>query len=154
MPLDLDALILPTKNSASGNKPPKNRVSRRIESKVTLPPAMVQLIPQARNTFSKVKEAREALRGRAESLLDQLELIIKDAHANGEFEIAIEGIKWLIEHMPPDEDGVTILSPSIDKVKLGEKTSGPTINVGFALGGIVNSKALPPAKVIDIKPED
>lgn len=101
--------------------------------------------------FSKVKQAREALRERANEILDGYLELIKTAQAAEEFQVAAEGYQFLLKHMPKDEEGNLLLEPPIDKGP-GGKTGpvGPTIQIGIALGP---RPTLPPADVIDIEHE-
>lgn len=103
--------------------------------------------------FSKVKEARSALAAKALALFEGYEALIKEAIANQEFEVAAQGFQYLLDHMPKDEEGITLLDPSVDKVQKKVSGGGPTIKIGIAVGGLPNNKELPPA-VIDITPED
>jgi hypothetical protein len=104
--------------------------------------------------FSKVKEAREALASKSIELFDTYMVLIKEALAAQEFDVAQRGLQFLMEHIPKDEDGVTFLDPSIDKSdKTSKGPSGPVIKIGFALGGISPQKELPTA-VIDVTPEE
>lgn len=106
--------------------------------------------------FPKVVEARAALADKALELFTMYEQLIKDAIAAEEYDTAKQGLEFLIKHMPssPDEGGM--LDPSVD---LGPQQSQkalpgvPQIRIGVAIGGMPESKALPPA-VIDVTPED
>lgn len=99
--------------------------------------------------FPRVKEAREALRDRAIEILESYIAVIAEARAAGDFESATKSLQWLIEHMP-EEDGSHMVDISIDKPKQVEAGKGPTIQIGFALGGLGNQKTLPAA--IDVTP--
>jgi hypothetical protein len=101
--------------------------------------------------FPKVKEAREALRGRAIEILESYIAVIAEARAAGDFETATKSLQWLIEHMP-EEDGGRMVDISVDKPKQIEASKGPSIQIGIALGGTSNQKTLPAA--IDITPEE
>lgn len=103
--------------------------------------------------FSKVKEAREALKDKALDLFEQYQSLIRDAIAAQDFETASKGLQFLMEHMPKDDDGTTLLESSVDKPKVIENKGGPTIQIGFSLGGINTPKELPPS-VIDITPAE
>ncbi len=98
--------------------------------------------------FPKVKAAREKLAARAQELIDLQFKIIKDAMKAEKFEVAASANQWMIEHLP-SEDGVTILDQGIDKPKVVEAKTGPSINIGFALGGMPQ-KALPAVVEVDI----
>lgn len=105
--------------------------------------------------FSKVKEAREAISAKALDLFNTYETLIKDAIAAQDFETASKGLQFLMEHMPKDEDGVSLLETSVDKVaKIEKGSSGPTIKIGIALGGVTAQKELPPAAIIDVEPSN
>lgn len=101
--------------------------------------------------FSKVKQAREALREKALELFEGYMVLIKDAHAAQEFEVAADGYQFLMKHLPKDEEGLTLLDAPVDKItkELGPK--GPTIQIGIALGPKVEPRALPP---IDIEVDE
>lgn len=103
--------------------------------------------------FPRVKEAREALKDKALELHDLYMKIIQGAIHQGDMETAMKATQWLLEHMP-NEDGVSMVDISVDKPKQVEGKQGPSINIGFALGGITERKALPPAITIDVDPND
>lgn len=103
--------------------------------------------------FSKVKEAREALKDKALELYEQYDLAIKDALASQQFDVALAAMQWLMEHMPAEADGTKIIDISVDKPKQIKEGGAPVVQIGFKLGGI-DQVALPPANVIDIAPED
>jgi hypothetical protein len=100
--------------------------------------------------FSSVKKAREALKERANELLDIQIAIIKGAMSKGDYETAAKANQFLMEHIP-DEDGTRMIDQSVDKPKQLEAKLGPSINIGFAIGGINQPKELPPA-VIEAEP--
>ena len=97
--------------------------------------------------FSKVLAAREALQRRAEKWAEDYDKLIEIAKKKGEVEAGTKAIQWAYEHMPAD-NGVTVIDQSIDKVRVSEGSSGPTIKIGFALGGLTPSKQLPPAPTV------
>lgn len=100
--------------------------------------------------FPRVIEAREALASKALDLFELCEQIIRDAHANGEFEVALKGVQHLMEHMPKEE-GKTLLEASVDKAIQEGGQKGPLIQIGIALGPANQIKALPPSsEVIDV----
>lgn len=99
--------------------------------------------------FPKVKEAREALKEKALELYEQYDKVIKLAIASEQLDVALEAMQFLMKHMPA-QDGAGMLDISIDKPKQVESKSGPQINIGFALGGIDDQKALPPTTVVDV----
>lgn len=96
--------------------------------------------------FPKVAQAREALKERAIEVLETYLAVIAEARAAGEFDVATRSLQWLMEHMPSADDGVKIIDQSIDKPKI-EAPSGPSINIGFALGGMGEQKSLPPVTI-------
>lgn len=103
--------------------------------------------------FPKVKEAREALAAKALELFDNYMNMIKEAQAAGDYEVANEGYQFLMSHMPKDEDGQTLLEPSVDaKKELAKGSAGPTIQIGIALGS--KPKELPQAHVIEVDPDN
>lgn len=101
--------------------------------------------------FPKVREAREALKAKALELHTSYMTIIQAAIDKGDLETAMKATQWLIEHMPR-EDGETMVDISVDKPKQVETRQGPSVNIGFALGGIADTRALPPAVTIDVEP--
>ena len=103
----------------------------------------------SRNPFPRVREAREALAARALELFELQMQIARDALANGEFEQANKAVQFLMEHMPKDSEGNTLLDPSVDKVQVKQGPTGPTIQIGIALGS-KQIKALPSVEVIDV----
>ena len=105
-----------------------------------------------RDYFPRVREAREALKEKALELYEMHVRIIQEALDAKEFETAAQANQWLMEHMPAD-DGITMIDISIDKPKQVNPATGPTIQIGFALGGIDKPKELAPI-VIDIDPND
>lgn len=121
---------------------------------------MPKPLPVKRVYFPRVVEARQALQARAEKWADDYNKII-EAAMKRDLEVAAKAIQWAFEHMPADE-GVTVIDQSVDKPKPTDGTSGPTIKIGFALGGLASPLALPPAsepvqpalEVIDEEPEE
>lgn len=83
--------------------------------------------------FPRVREAREVLRERAVDLLAKYELIIDQAIKDGKLEVAAEHVQWLLEHTAA-EDGERIIDPSAAKPKEIQGSTGPTIQIGIALG--------------------
>lgn len=102
--------------------------------------------------FSTVKEAREALAAKSLELFEQYQTLIKEAIAAQQFKVAQEGLQFLMEHLPKDEDGVRFLDPSVDNNVTGKSgPTGPTIQIGIALAPKPEQKSLPPIpKVIDV----
>lgn len=102
--------------------------------------------------FNRVKEAREAIAAKALDLFETYEKLIKEAIAAQQFEVAQKGLQFLMEHMPKDDAGETLLEASVDTKKIEAKGSGgPTIKIGIALG--TAQKAALPEPVIDVEPE-
>lgn len=94
-------------------------------------------------------EAREALRGKALELFERYDKAIQDALAAEKFEVALDAMQWLIEHMP-EEGGARMIEASVDQPKQLSGPMTPTIQIGFALGGIVAApKQLPQAEPVD-----
>jgi hypothetical protein len=104
--------------------------------------------------FPKVKEAREALRAQALELYERYNMAIQNALADGEYEVAMDHMRWLIEHMPKGDDGERMIDESAAKPKQVEGLKGPSIQIGIALGGVTKPKELPQAEVIDITSEE
>jgi hypothetical protein len=101
--------------------------------------------------FSRVREAREAIAAKALELFEGYMKMIKKAEDADQFEVASKGYQFLIEHMPKDEEGRTLIDPSIDKGPTGKVGPvGPQIQIGIAL---TTPKALPPVEVIDVTDE-
>jgi hypothetical protein len=97
---------------------------------------------------NKVRKVREALREKAEELLAMYLEVVMEARAAGEHQVALESIKWLMDHIP-EEDGERVFDPSVDKTKQVETgQSGPRIQIGIALGG-VNQKSLPEVTTVE-----
>ena len=102
--------------------------------------------------FSSVRKAREALKERAFELLDGYIAVIKQAAASGDYETATKGYQYLLEHMP-EEDGQRMIEISVDKPVQVEAPKGPTIQIGFQLGGVNEPKQIeaPAIEVVPIK---
>jgi hypothetical protein len=98
-------------------------------------------IARRERLFSKVKEARELLKQEAETILRSYMQTIQMAVAAGQYEAALKAQQWLIEHFPEDE-GVKMIDISVDRPKQVEGQSGPAIQIGIALGGMVQPKRL------------
>jgi phage terminase small subunit len=109
--------------------------------------------------FSRVSAAREALRNRAEELINEYIDVAKQAKATGDYESAYKALQWLIEHLPKDENNERVVDRSADKDDVQQKQIGdtmPRIQIGIALGGVTKrTQALPSptVEVIDVKPE-
>lgn len=104
--------------------------------------------PAPRNYFPKVKEAREVLKVRAQEIVELYLENAKEAKDNGDHEVTMKSLQWLIEHMPADESGERMVETSVDKAAKAERPAGPMVQIGFALGGM-NQKSLPPGEVIE-----
>lgn len=102
-----------------------------------------------RELFTKVKFAREKLKAQAEELLDEYIDTIRKARAAGQYEAALDATKWLLEHMPA-EDGERMIDVSVDKPTQVAVQAGPSISIGFALGGVPQPKQIE-APAIDVK---
>lgn len=104
--------------------------------------------------FPRVKEAREALRERAIEILETYLTVVNEARAKGDFETALDGLKWLVEHMP-NEEGERMVDVSAAKPTVGSGggSAPQPIQIGIALGGL-RPKELPAITQvpIDIKP--
>jgi hypothetical protein len=99
--------------------------------------------------FPKVREAREALKEKALDLFEQYDNAIKVALANGEYDVALKHLQWLIEHMPA-EDGERMVDASVNKEGGEVRAIGPQINLGIMLGGVSQPGDGP--KVIEVTP--
>lgn len=86
--------------------------------------------------FAKARRAREVLRERELQILEEYMVTLKQAAASGKFAEALEGYRWLLDHMPANEEGERLVDPSVDKNKqIDTGVKGPVINIGFKLGG-------------------
>lgn len=93
--------------------------------------------------FPRVKEAREALRAKALELYEKHIALIDKAADEGKIEAALQASQWLIEHMPAGNDGERMIDASAAKVKeIASGPSGPTIQIGIALGPGIKPKEL------------
>lgn len=110
----------------------------------------------SKDYFPKVREARAKLLEQADKLIAKYWDLINAAEEAGQFDVAMKHVQWLIEHTR-DDDGKTIVSSSVDKEEGdGRKgKSGPTINLGFAIGGIPGTNRIAELNpvVIDVKDE-
>lgn len=102
--------------------------------------------------FPKVREAREALRAKALELHNLHLEIIQAAIDKGDLETAAGEVRWLTEHMPKGDDNERMIDESAAKPKQIEQKRGPSVNIGFALGGLGEARSLPPAVTIDVEP--
>lgn len=88
--------------------------------------------------LSKVAIARQLLREKSEEMLKQYMLVIDEARASGDYETAMKGLQWLIEHAPADEAGERVVDVSVDK-KQQVVDQGPVrapIQIGIQVGGL------------------
>lgn len=117
-----------------------------------------KLLPKeahGRQYFSKAREAREALQEKAKLILALYLTNIKRAGKAGNHEVVQKSLEFLMEHFPADEEGTKLIDPSVDKTRSDSGgPTGPTIQIGFSLGGIKPRESLPPAatEVIDVTP--
>lgn len=115
-------------------------------------------IPIRGNTFSRIKEARQALREKALDFLALYEENAKVAMAAGDHEVVMKSMQWILEHLPQDEDGTLMIDPSIDRpVPQNAMPAGPQINLGIAIGGVTRTAGelppMAPADIIDVDPD-
>jgi hypothetical protein len=86
--------------------------------------------------FTKIQQAREALRDKADKIIEEYLDIAVQAKAAGDYETAYKALQWLIEHMPADEDGKGVVDTSVDKQKQQVAApTGPAIQIGIKVGG-------------------
>ncbi len=104
-----------------------------------------------RQPFPKIRQAREALQRRALEITNLYIQNAKQAMKKGQHDVAQSSLEYLLGHMPKDEDGQVIMGPSVDKALVEAGNKGPLIQIGFKLGGVADTKALPEA-VIDVTP--
>ena len=104
------------------------------------------------NHFPAVRKAREALREKAHELLQEYLTTLKMAAASGEYEAALKGYQWLLDHVPA-EDGQRLIDRSVDKDAIDTGgPRGPQIQIGIRLGGVQTPKELP--EVIELDREE
>jgi hypothetical protein len=109
-------------------------------------------MPVGGKYFSSVKKARAVLQERANELVDMYILGMKKALAENDFETFQKGMHDLISHIAP-EDGDRVFEIHVDKPKqIESKPALQGIQIGVAIGGINQSKALPEVTVIDVTP--
>lgn len=102
---------------------------------------------------SKVKKVKQTLREHSEEIYQEYRQTIQLAVAAGQYEVAIKAHQHLLDHIA-DEDGESLLSPSVDKQKVDSGQKGPVIQIGLQIGGTVPApKQLEEATVIDVKSE-
>ena len=112
---------------------------------------MPDIKPVPRKFFSKVTQAREALKERAIEILESYMALALEAKEKGDFETSAKILWNLMEHMP-NEEGTTLIDQSAAKPKQIEGSTGPQIQIGIAMGGLPKYKELPEAQIIDITP--
>ena len=91
--------------------------------------------------FPAVRRAREALKEKADKILEEYLVAIKLAISSGKYEEGLKAYQWLLDHIP-GENGERIFEASSDKPHPVESQKGPLIQIGFALGGI-DQKSIP-----------
>lgn len=99
--------------------------------------------------FSKVRIARELLREKAEEIFAEYMDVLKLAKERGDHKVAMEGLQYLMDHMPSDDDGSRMVEPSVDKQQQQiQQDTRPSIQIGIQVGGVLPTakKALPPIK--------
>lgn len=114
---------------------------------------MSEELVQKRPYFSNVRKAREALKERANEILESYIALAALAMADKDYETA-ETVLWkLLDHTPEDDEGNRVLSAPSSKPPTSEGgSSAPAIQIGIALGGLGEHKALSKAQVIDVSP--
>ena len=100
--------------------------------------------PHVRHFMPRVREAREAMRAAATEFVELYKENAKAAMLAGDHDVTRQSVEWFLEHMPPDDEGMRVIEQSIDKPKTSEAKAGPSISIGFAIGGLGVQKALPP----------
>lgn len=97
--------------------------------------------------FGKAAAIREMIRDHAQKIVEEYLDVAAKAKDAGDYETAQKALQWLMEHMPADEDGKTIVDVSVDKQKqiAAPQQTGPAIQIGIQVGGIgvTAQKALP-----------
>lgn len=111
---------------------------------------------KSKGYFPRVAEARKVLADEALELYKLYKQIAVEALAAQEFATAEKAISWLLAHMPEDEGSGTMLNADIDKNQNVDSKggSGPTIQIGLALGGMPAPKGLPEITVTDVTPAE
>ena len=85
--------------------------------------------------FPAVRRAREALKEKADKILEEYLVAIKLAISSGKYEEGLKAYQWLLDHIP-GENGERIFEASSDKPHPVEGQKGPLIQIGFKLGGV------------------
>lgn len=107
--------------------------------------------------FSSVRKAREALKARANEILDRYIRGLDMALANGDYETFQKGYQYLLDHMPA-EDGERLVEVSIDKTATEKQlgSGGPQVQIGVIIGGVEAARQLtdgthPDVQVINVE---
>jgi hypothetical protein len=108
---------------------------------------------RAKGYFPRVAEAKKILTDEAVELLKLYKQIAVEALAAQEFETAEVAVRFLLAHMPEDEETGTLLGTDVDKNREPDQKGGggPTIQIGLALGGMPQQKALPTVTIVEPK---
>lgn len=117
--------------------------------------------PTKLEPFPRVALAREVLKERATEIIEAYLALAAKASEAGKEDVAADILWKLIDHMPRD-GGSGIIDSSKSKPPTGSTggsalPTGPTINIGLALGGMAKEpKTLPAPKVeiIDVETQD
>lgn len=114
-------------------------------------------MPVGGPSFSSVRKARELLREKAAEVYEKYMHLAEHAVNKGDFETAEKIYRYLLEHTA-DEDGSALLAQSVDKPKQEAIKQGPTVNIGFQLGGITSQPTLPEPTIeaitVNVEPRD
>lgn len=107
---------------------------------------------RAKGYFPKVAEARKLLTDEADWWMKFYKQVAIDALAAQEFVTAEKVAAFILTHMPEDEETGTLLGTDIDKNREPDQKGlgGPSIQIGVALGGMNQQKALPEVTQIEI----
>lgn len=107
---------------------------------------------RAKGYFPKVAEARKAIAEDAVWWKDFYKQVAIEALAAQEFITAEKVAAFMLTHMPEDEETGTLLNTDIDKNKEPDVKGGggPSIQIGVALGGMNNQKALPEVTHVEV----
>lgn len=106
---------------------------------------MEKNLPSNDRLFSKVKAARELLREKAESIINEYLDVAMRAKEVGDYKTATQALQWLLEHMPSEEDGTKVVDTGVDiKQPVVEvKNDRPAIQIGIQVGGIAKGQIAP-----------
>lgn len=107
-------------------------------------------------TLSKARSVREGLLDKAQEIMDLYLNTIVEAREAGEYEQALKGLQFILEHMPADKTtGERVLDHSVDKQPKedGRRNRGPSIKIGIAVAP--GPKQLgPTTEVVDAEVKD